>query len=57
MIDQKTAEKLKRSTRKFAKADEELRNAGKADDVTALAENYLKARASHQKLLDKVESA
>lgn len=55
-MDQKTAEKLKRSTRKFAKCDEELRYASKSD-VREKADNYMKARSSHQKLLDQVESA
>lgn len=55
-MDQKTAESLRRSTRKFAKADEELRYADKSE-MREKAENYLKARNSHQKAIDKVESA
>ena len=55
-MDLKQAEKLKRSTRKFQKADEELRFADK-DNVVARAENYLKVRKSHQKVIDQSESA
>lgn len=53
----KDAHSLKRSTRKFTKADEDLRSAGKGDDICALADNYLRARKAHQRVIEKVESA
>lgn len=55
-MDPKDAQKLQRSTRKFNKADEALRT-DKETPVEELAENYLKAKNSHQKLIDKIESA